>query len=97
ASCSALNNLNLSGTSVTGKGFGVLSGKDMTLILDESDVSDETLPDVLQIPGLTKISLQDTKITGASFPQGTSTGLAFVVLSGAPLTARGIEALEKAN
>jgi internalin A len=70
----ALSNLNLSGTSVTGKGFGVLSGADMTLNLDGTNVSDDTLPELLQITGLSLLSLQNTKVTGASFPQRLALG-----------------------
>jgi len=65
----ALSRLDLSGTSVTGKGFRVLSGTDLMLNLDGTDVSDDTLPELLQITGLSLLSLQNTKVTGASFPQ----------------------------
>jgi hypothetical protein len=67
AAC-ALSNLDLSGTGVTGKGFGTLTGKDLTLNLDGTHVSDDTLPELFQISGLGTLSLQDTKITGATSP-----------------------------
>jgi Leucine-rich repeat (LRR) protein len=111
ASC-ALSGLDLSGTSVTGKGFGALSGKDLVLNLDRTDVNDANLPEVLQIPALITLSLQDTKITGATFPRhvtGGGSGASFpppatgpggrltVDLSGAALTAQGFAALAKTN
>ncbi len=73
ASC-ALSSLDLSGTSVTGKGFGALAGKDLVLNLDRTNVNDDTLAEVLQIPALVMLSLQNTNISGASFPERVTLG-----------------------
>jgi hypothetical protein len=84
----ALSSLDLSGTAVTGKGFGILPQKDLTLTLNETNVSDDTLPELLQMPGLSGLSLQNTKITGASCPQQIAVGSALSanlpVAAGAP-------------
>ena len=62
----------------------------MTLNLDGTNVSDDMLPELLTISGLSTLSLQDTKITGDSFPERvTGVSQLSVDSSGAAVTPPG--------
>ena len=98
AACQNLNDLNVAETKVTGKGLSVLSGNNLTLRMDKCTVTDESLRDVLKVPGLADLSLEDTNVTGAGLGDLLATTSLFRInLAGTTLTREGVQSLAKSK